>query len=84
MNIKGCREKKGISQIQLSEMLGVTGQTVWRWENGQRQPDLSTLVHIGKILGCSLDDLVAEALPNPPCPQAMKLRGAGAAIATTG
>lgn len=82
MNIKGCREKKGISQVQLSEMLGVTAQTVWRWENSIRLPDLNTSVHIGRLLECSLDGLVEETPLNSPLPQTMKQRGAWVTVAS--
>ena len=38
------RKRKGLTQEQLGELLGVTNKTISRWENGNYMPDLSLLV----------------------------------------
>ena len=60
------RKKAGLTQAGLGEKLGVSAQTVWRWENGSRQPDIGTAVRIAEILKCTLDELIA---PNPTKPR---------------
>jgi len=32
--------------------------TVWRWENGERNPSLDVLKNIARILECSVDELL--------------------------
>ena len=32
------RKRKGLTQEQLGELLGVTNKTISRWENGENQP----------------------------------------------
>ena len=53
------RKKKGLTQEQLGEKLGVSNKTVSRWENGNYMPDLSLLEPLSKELGISLNELLA-------------------------
>lgn len=39
-NIKKLREEKNLTQQQLADQLYVSRQTICRWENGSRCPDL--------------------------------------------
>ena len=39
--IAECRKKKYMTQLELSEKLGVSDLTVGYWENGSNMPDLS-------------------------------------------
>ena len=67
--IKEKREKLGLTQQELAEKLFVSRQTVCRWENGTRCPDLIMAKKISTVLGIPLDDLVsAEMVQNyePP------------------
>ena len=41
--IKQLRKKKGISQSQLAEVIGVKNNTVSTWERGTRKPDFEAL-----------------------------------------
>jgi len=36
--LKSYRDNHGLSQAALGERIGVDRITVWRWENGKRQP----------------------------------------------
>ena len=56
--IKEKREKLGLTQQELAEKLYVSRQTVCRWENGTRCPDLIMSKKIALVLGISLDELV--------------------------
>lgn len=49
------RKKAGMTQVELGKKLGVASHTVWRWENGERQPDIETSKKIAEILGCTLE-----------------------------
>ena len=52
-NLRKAREAKGITQQTLAEALFVTRQTVSRWENGSRYPDLLTARKISEVLATS-------------------------------
>lgn len=60
MNIKIARIQKRMSQKQLGEMLGVTYQTVSRWENGAMLPTTENLIKLSDILGVSTDFLLGR------------------------
>lgn len=55
--IKNARIKKGITQAELAEKIGVTQNAVCHWENGSRNVKLDTLVKISKALGCPLEEI---------------------------
>ena len=56
--IKEKRESLGLTQQDLAEKLFVSRQTVCRWENGSRCPDLIMAKKISMVLGISMDELV--------------------------
>lgn len=58
--LKKAREKCGYTQQTLSEKVYVARQTVSRWENGSRYPDLMTLKKLSSVLGVSADELLSE------------------------
>ncbi len=59
-NILILRKKKNLTQEALAEAVGVTRQTVAKWENGESVPDLELAGRLAAALDVSLDDL-AEA-----------------------
>jgi DNA-binding LytR/AlgR family response regulator len=61
MRITRCREESGISVQALADSLGVAVQTVYRWERGERLPDILTFMNIAKILGVNPEKIMAES-----------------------
>jgi len=57
-NIKTLRLEYGLSQKKLGEKLGVCNQTVSFWENGQREPDIDSLIALAKFFEVTVDYLV--------------------------
>ncbi len=57
-NIRDRRVAKALTQDQLAEMLGVSRNTVSRWERGVNIPDLSLLVQLSRALDVSIDRLI--------------------------
>ena len=55
--ILDLRKKKNITQEQLEEMVGVSRQTISKWELSETAPDLVQAKKISKIFNISLDDL---------------------------
>lgn len=51
------REKKGLSQGQLGEKLGVTNKAVSRWENGGAYPSTELMLPLAEALGVTIEDL---------------------------
>lgn len=58
--LKELREAKGISQQTLGELCGLTRQTIYMYEDGQRVPGLSALIAIADCLDVSIDRLVGR------------------------
>ncbi len=62
LRIKDIRKARNIKRSYLAEQLGVSKQTLYKWENEEdKTPSLERAVQIANILGCSLDDLISEA-----------------------
>lgn len=58
LRIREIRQAHGMSRAQLAKKLCYTEQTVARWEQQVRLPDIDTLAVIADIFGCTLDELV--------------------------
>ncbi len=54
------RKKKGMSQEDLAEKLGVSRQSVSKWESNNTYPETDKIVQICNIFDCSMDDLINE------------------------
>lgn len=54
------RKSKGLSQDELGERLGVSRQTISKWELAQSYPDFQRLVLLSDYFGLSLDALVRD------------------------
>ena len=59
-NIKKLREENNLTQQQLAEKLYVSRQTICRWENGSRCPDLITAKKLALELKVSMDELISD------------------------
>ncbi len=66
------RKKHGLSQERLAETLGITRQSVSRWELGDSVPDTDRLLLLSDFFGISVDYLLRDAweqdhyAPAPP------------------
>lgn len=54
------RKSKGLSQDELGSALGVSRQTISKWELAQSYPDFQRLVLLSDYFGQSLDVLVKD------------------------
>lgn len=58
------RKQRGLTQEELGEKFGLSGQAVSKWENDASMPDVSLLVELSETLNVSLDELLGkEQLP---------------------
>ena len=62
-NIYKNRSLRGWSQSDLSDELGVSRQSVSKWENDTSTPDLDKLIKMSEIFETTLDDLVFGKKP---------------------
>lgn len=56
--IRFLRQSKQINQVQLSEKLNVTKQTISNWENGNILPSVEMLIKIANFFEVSTDYLL--------------------------
>lgn len=56
--IKELRIKKGLTQTELGEILGVSYKAVSKWERGINMPDVSLFRPLCDILGIDIDELM--------------------------
>lgn len=59
-NMLRFRKRTGLTQEGLAEKLGVTFQSVSKWENAKCAPDTLMLPKIADIFECSIDDLFSR------------------------
>jgi len=57
-NLKKLRERYHLTQLGLAEKLKVSNGAISKWENCQREPDLSTLKKIKEYFNISYDSLL--------------------------
>lgn len=59
--IKEIRERKGMSQSELSDKSGVTRATIWKLETGENEVTTSkTLLKIADALGVTIGELFLD------------------------
>ena len=58
--IESFRKQRGLSRQEVADLMFVTRQTIYRWEQGERIPDVLTLENLAKVLGVSLSHILDE------------------------
>ena len=68
--LQALRTRAGLSQDALAEALGVSRQTVSKWERDEAMPETEKLVRISRQFGVSTDCLLLEEaeMPEPQAP----------------
>ena len=57
--IAECRKEKKLTQMQLSEKLGITDKAISKWERGIAMPDSSLMLMLCDILTISVNELLS-------------------------
>ena len=57
-NLKAASEKRGLSQKEVAESIGVAKSTYSLYESGNREPNVQTIKKISDLLSVSADDLL--------------------------
>ena len=58
ITIKTLREKKGLTQTELADILGVSSKAISKWETAKGLPDISLIEPLAKALSVSVMELM--------------------------
>lgn len=58
MKLRELRNKSGLTQNEIANKLGVSGQTILNWENGIYEPKINQLIELADLFEVSIDYLV--------------------------
>ena len=56
--ISSLRKDKGMTQLELAEIMGVTDKAVSKWERDLSCPDINSIPKLAEILEISVEDLI--------------------------
>ena len=59
-NLKLLRNKYGISQQKLADVIGVSQQSINKYENHDVEPDIYTMIRLAKFFNTSVDYLIGN------------------------
>ena len=59
-NIKFFRNRKGLSQQELSEMLHVSRPTISSWESNRTEPTMGNIEALARVFNCKKSELIGE------------------------
>ena len=61
-NLRNLRKSKKLSQEELSEKVGVSRQSISKWESGAAYPEMNNMLILCKIFNCRINDLLSEKI----------------------
>lgn len=79
--LKELRKRKGLTQTQLADALGVHLQTVSKWERGVTEPDISLIGETAAALGATVEELAGVPVPDETFTGTFSAAGMGRCIA---
>lgn len=62
------RKRRGWSQEELAEQLGVSRQSVSKWESAQSVPDMERVLQLSELFGVTTDYLLKDSIESPSEP----------------
>lgn len=66
------RKAKGLSQMNLAEMMNVSRQAISRWEVGTAVPSTDNLKYLGRLYDVPLEYLLNDDAPDPALQESEK------------
>ena len=67
-NLQHLRAERNMTQEQLAMLLGVSRQSVTKWEAEKSQPEMDKLLKMCEIFDCTFDELVTGDLTGRAVP----------------
>ena len=58
MTLKGLRKASGFTQEETAAQLGVSHDTISRWESGSTQPAAPQIINICRVYNCKFEDII--------------------------
>lgn len=77
--IKKYREAAGLKQAFVAKNLGISIDTMWRYENDKGEPRATDLLKMSELFGCTVDELLGKN-PTQPLPNISPEQGEKAAV----
>lgn len=65
--IVNLRKKAGWSQEELAEKIGVSRQSISKWEGAQSVPDMNRILKLSEVFFVSTDYLLRDDMEELPC-----------------
>lgn len=59
-NLRLLRNQKGMSQQKLADLLNLSQQSIYKYENNLAEPDIQTLKELSEIFNVSIDYIVGN------------------------
>ena len=59
-NLKRIRKENNLSQEQLADKLGVSRQSVSKWESGQAYPEMDKVLQLCQLFNLNIDELLNQ------------------------
>lgn len=66
------RKAKGLSQENVADILGVTRQTVSKWETDQTTPDFDKILPICQLYNITTEQLLTGEKAENPCQRLLR------------
>ena len=63
--IARLRKENNYTQEQLAALLGVSRQSVSKYESGVTYPETDKLIHLSELFGCTVDYLLKDNVEEP-------------------
>lgn len=58
LNLQKYRKREGLTQKELADLVGVTHNTIWRWETGKAAPKISDIEKLAEVLQVTTKELI--------------------------
>ena len=59
-NLKKIRTARGMSQAEVARSLNISRQAYYNYETGKREADYETLLKLGELFGCSVEEIISQ------------------------
>lgn len=72
--LKQYRKAAGLTQLQTAHKIGISLDSIRRYESGTYEPRATELLKMAELFGCSVDELLGKN-PTNPLPEAAPEQG---------
>ncbi|WP_308126675.1 helix-turn-helix domain-containing protein [Priestia aryabhattai] len=56
--LQRLREEKNLSREELAQVMNVSRQAVYKWENNKGYPDIENLIKLSDLYNVTIDELI--------------------------